>query len=97
MQFDFTAKDKHALKSLSVDLRDMFSMKGWKIDWKIQSIGKIFDASFFRTVEGNYIDEMLDWVVDFGKRMENEKSKESKEQLDSETKELVDAGTKTNQ
>jgi hypothetical protein len=48
-------------------------------------------------VEGNYIDEMLDWVVDFGKRMENEKSKESKEQLDSETKELVDAGTKTNQ
>jgi hypothetical protein len=27
MQFDFTAKDKHALKSLSVDLRDMFSMK----------------------------------------------------------------------
>ena len=27
MEFNLTAKDKHALKSLSRDLRDMFSMK----------------------------------------------------------------------
>ena len=30
MEFNLTAKDKHALKSLSVDLRDMLTMK--KVD-----------------------------------------------------------------
>jgi hypothetical protein len=35
MEFNLTAKDKHALKSLSGDLRDMFSMKKVEDDWKI--------------------------------------------------------------
>jgi hypothetical protein len=35
---------------------------------------------------------MLNWVEDFRKRMDNQESKESKEQLNSENKELVDAG-----
>ena len=92
MQFNFTAKDKHALKSLSVDLRDMFSMKRVEDRLENPEYRKVFDASFFRTVEGNYVDEMLNWVEDFRKRMDNQESKESKEQLYSETKELVDAG-----
>jgi hypothetical protein len=92
MQFNFTAKDKHALKSLSGGLRDMFSMKRVEDRLENPEYRKVFDASFFRTVEGNYVDEMLNWVEDFRKRMDNQESKESKEQLNSENKELVDAG-----
>jgi hypothetical protein len=92
MQFNFTAKDKHALKSLSGDLHDMFSMKWVEDRLENPEYRKVFDASFFRTVEGNYVDEMLKWVEDFTKRMDYEERKESKEQLYSETKELVDAG-----
>jgi hypothetical protein len=92
MQFNFTAKDKHALKSLSGDLRDIFSIKRVEDRLENPEYRKVFDASFFRTVEGNYVDEMLNWVEDFRKRMDNQESKESKEQLNSENKELVDAG-----
>jgi hypothetical protein len=94
MQFNFTAKDKHALKSLSGDLRDMFSMK--KVEDRLEDpdpeYRKVFDATFFKTVEGNYLDEMLNWVEDFKKRLADAESNQSKEELDSETKELVDAG-----
>jgi hypothetical protein len=34
---------------------------------------------------------MFNWVEDFGKRMDDEESKQSKEELDSETKELIHA------
>jgi hypothetical protein len=53
---------------------------------------KVFDARFFKTVDGNYLDEMLNWIEDFSKRMAEAESKQSKEELDSETKELLDAG-----
>lgn len=52
MEFNLTAKDKHALKSLSVDLRDMFSMK--KVEDRLEDpdpeYRKVFDATFFKTV-----------------------------------------------
>ena len=63
MQFNFTAKDKHALKSLSGDLRDMFSMK--KVEDRLENPpenAKVFDATFFKNVDGNYLDEMLNWI-----------------------------------
>ena len=93
MEFNFTAKDKYALKSLSRDLHDMFSMK--RVEDRLENPPqhtKVFDASFFKTVEGDYLDEMLDWIEDFRSRMDAQESKESKEELDSETKELIDAG-----
>ena len=46
----------------------------------------------FLSVEGNYLDEMLNWVEDFKKRLAAAESKQSKEELDLETKELLDAG-----
>jgi hypothetical protein len=58
---------------------------------------KVFDATFFKSVEGNYLDEMLNWVEDFRKRMDDEESNQSKEELDSETKELIHAGWITEQ
>ena len=72
MEFNLTAKDKHALKSLSGDLRDMFSMK--KVEDRLENPPentKVFDATFFKTVDGNYLDEMFNWVEDFGKRMDD--------------------------
>jgi hypothetical protein len=93
MEFNLTAKDKHALKSLSRDLRDMFSMK--KVEDRLENppeYTKVFDATFFKTVDRNYLDEMLNWVEDLRKRMNDEESKQSKEELDSETKELIHAG-----
>jgi hypothetical protein len=98
MEFNLTAKDKHALKSLSGDLRDMFSMK--KVEDRLENPPentKVFDATFFKTVDGNYLDEMLNWIEDFRKRMDDEESKQSKEELDSETKELIHAGWITEQ
>ncbi len=92
MEFNLTAKDKHALKSLSRDLRDMFSMK--KVEDRLENppeYTKVFDATFFKTVDRNYLDEMLNWVEDLRKRMDDEESKQSKEELDSETKELIHA------
>jgi len=58
---------------------------------------KVFDATFFKTVDGNYLDEMLNWVEDFRKRVDDEESKQSKEELDSETNELIHAGWITEQ
>jgi len=98
MEFNLTAKDKHALKSLSVDLRDMFSMK--RVEDRLENPPentKVFDATFFKTVDGNYLDEMLNWVEDFRKRMDDEESKQSKEELDTETNELIHAGWITEQ
>ena len=49
MEFNLTAKDKHALKSLSGDLRDMFSMK--KVEYRLENppeYTKIFDATFLK-------------------------------------------------
>ena len=97
-EFNLTAKDKHALKSLSGDLRDMFSMK--KVEYRLENppeYTKIFDATFFKTVDGNYLDEMLNWVEDFRKRVDDEESKQSEEELDSETNELIHAGWITEQ
>jgi hypothetical protein len=98
MEFNLTAKDKHALKSLSRDLSDMFSMK--KVEDQLENppeYTKVFDATFFKTVEGNYLDEMLNWVEDFRKRLDDEESKQSKDELDSETKELIHTGWITEQ
>ena len=92
MEFNFTAKDKFALKSLSGDLHDMFSMKRVEDRLEDPKYRRVFDASFFRTVEGDYLDEMLDWIEDFRSRMDAQESKESKEELDSEARELIDAG-----
>ena len=75
------------------DLRDMFSMK--KVEDRLENppeYTKVFDATFFKTVDRNYLDEMLNWVEDLRKRMNDEESKQSKEELDSETKELIHAG-----
>ena len=99
MEFNLTAKDKHALKSLSGDLRDMFSMK--RVEDRLEDpdpeYRKVFDATFFKTVEGNYLDEMLNWVEYFTKRLAEAESKQSKEELDSETNELIHAGWITEQ
>jgi hypothetical protein len=92
MEFNLTAKDKHALKSFSGDLRNMLKMK--QVDDQVEDpeYRRVFDASFFKTVERNYLYEMLNWVEDFSKRMAEAESKQSKEELDLETKELLDAG-----
>lgn len=61
MELDLTAKDKHALNSLSVDLRDMLRMK--KGDDRVDNpeYRRVLDASFFKVMEENYLDEMLNW------------------------------------
>ena len=53
MELNLTAKDKHALKSLSVDLRDMLRMK--KVDDMFENPEhrRVFNASFFQITEGN--------------------------------------------
>ena len=65
MEFNLTPKDKHALRSLSVDLRNMLKMK--QVDHKVEDpeYRRVFDASFFKTVERNYLDQMLNWVEVF--------------------------------
>ena|SRR5437867_6544678 len=92
MEFNLTPKDKHALRSLSVDLRNMLKMK--QVDHKVEDpeYRRVFDASFFKTVERNYLDQMLNWVEVFSIGMAEAESKQSKEELDLETKELLDAG-----
>ena len=92
MELDLTAKDKHALKSLSVDLRDMLRMK--KVDDSVgnQEYSRVFDATFFKVVDGNYLDEMLNWIEDFRNRLADAESEQSKDELNLETKKLIDAG-----
>ena len=81
MELDLTAKDKHALKSLSVDLRDMLRMK--KVDDSVgnQEYSRVFDATFFKVVDGNYLDEMLNWIEDFRNRLADAESEQPKEEL----------------
>ena len=92
MELDLTAKDKYALKSLSVDLRDMLRMK--KVDDRVENpdYRRVFDATFFKVTDGNYLDEMLNWIEDFRNRLADAESKESKDELNIETKMLIDAG-----
>ena len=92
MELDLTAKDKHALKSLSVDLRDMLRMK--KVDDRVENpeYGRVFDATFFKVTDGNYLDEMLNWIEDFRNRLADAESEQSKDELNLERKKLIDAG-----
>ncbi|MFZ0358667.1 MAG: hypothetical protein WAL53_11090, partial [Nitrososphaeraceae archaeon] len=89
---DLTAKDKYALKSLSVDLRDMLRMK--KVDDRVENpeYRRVFDATFFKVTDGNYLDEMLNWIEDFRNRLADAESEQSKDELNQETKKLIDAG-----
>jgi hypothetical protein len=72
----------------------MFSMK--KVEDRLEDpdpeYRKVFDATFFKTVEGNYLDETLNWVEYFTKQLTEAESKQSKEELELEAKELLDAG-----
>jgi hypothetical protein len=92
MELDLTAKDKYALKSLSVDLRDMLRMK--KVDDRVENpeYRRVFDATFFKVTNGNNLDEMLNWIEDFRNRLADAESKQSKDELNLETKKLIDAG-----
>ena len=92
MELDLTAKDIHALKSLSVDLRDMLRMK--KVNDRVENpeYRRVFDATFFKVVDGNYLDEMLNWIEDFRNRLVHAESEQSKDELNLETKKLIDAG-----
>ena len=92
MELNLTAKDKQALKSLSVDLRDTPRMK--KVDDRTGNpeYRRVFDATFFKVKDGNYLDEMLNWVKDFSNRMADAVSEQSKDELNLETKRLIDAG-----
>ena len=92
MELDSTAKDKYALNSFSVDLRDMLRMK--KVDDRVENpeYRRVFDATFFKVVEGNYLDEMLNWIEDFRNRLAYAESEQSKDELNLETKKLIDAG-----
>ena len=92
VELNLTAKDKHALKSLSVDLRDMLRMK--KVDDRVESpeYRRVFDATFFKVMDGNYLDEMLNWIKDFRNRMADAESEQPNDELNLETKKLIDAG-----
>ncbi|HTH22398.1 MAG TPA: hypothetical protein VL854_09295 [Nitrososphaeraceae archaeon] len=92
MELDLTAKDKHALKSLSVDLRDMLRMK--KVDDRVENpeYRRVFDATFFKVMDRNYLDEMLNWIEDFRNRLADAESEQSKDELNLETKKLIYAG-----
>ena len=92
MELDLTAKDKYALKSLSVDLRDMLRMT--KVDDRVENpeYRRVFDATFFKVMDGNYLDEMLNWIEDFRNRLADAESEQSKDELNLETRKLIDAG-----
>jgi hypothetical protein len=87
MEFNLTAKDKHALKKVAIDLQDMLkTKKGEAPDYEFS-----IDLSFFKQ-EGRGLDAILEWVENFRKRMDDAEKKQSKEELDLEEKELVNAG-----
>ena len=92
MELDLTAKDKYALKSLSVDLRDMLRMK--KVDDRVENpeYRRVFDATFIKVSDVNYLDEMLNWIEDFRNRLADAESEQSKDELNLETRKLIDAG-----
>ncbi|MDW0203640.1 MAG: hypothetical protein QOD17_11235 [Nitrososphaeraceae archaeon] len=92
MELDLTAKDKHALKSLSVDLRDMLRMK--KVDDRVENpeYRRVFDATYFKVTDGNYLDQILNWIEDFRNRLDYAESEQPKDELNLETKKLIDAG-----
>ncbi|MDW0271487.1 MAG: hypothetical protein QN834_08785 [Nitrososphaeraceae archaeon] len=92
MELDLTAKDKHALKSLSVDLRDMLRMK--KVNDRVENpeYRRVFDATYFKVTDGNYLDQMLNWIEDFRNRLDYAESEQPKDELNLETKKLIDAG-----
>ena len=92
MELNLTAKDKHALKSLSVDLRDMLRMK--KVNDRVENpeYRRVFDATYFKVTDGNYLDQMLNWIEDFRNRMADAESEQSNDELNLETKKLIDAG-----
>ncbi|MFZ0316974.1 MAG: hypothetical protein WAL23_08570 [Nitrososphaeraceae archaeon] len=92
MELDLTAKDKYALKSLSVDLRDMLRMT--KVDDRVENpeYRRVFDATFFKVMDGNYLDEMLNCIEDFRNRLADAQSEQSKDELNLETRKLIDAG-----
>ncbi|MDW0240452.1 MAG: hypothetical protein QOK55_06605 [Nitrososphaeraceae archaeon] len=92
MELDLTAKDIHALKSLSVDLRDMLRMK--KVNDRVENpeYRRVFDATYFKVTDGNYLDQMLNWIEDFRNRLDYAESEQPKDELNLETKKLIDAG-----
>ncbi|MDW0323175.1 MAG: hypothetical protein QN632_06865 [Nitrososphaeraceae archaeon] len=92
MELDLTAKDKHALKSLSVDLRDMLRMK--KVNDRVENpeYRRVFDATYFKVTDGNYLDQILNWIEDFRNRLDYAESEQPKDELNLETKKLIDAG-----
>ncbi len=92
MELSLTAKDKHALKSLSVDLRVMLRMK--KVDDRVGNPEyiRVFDDTFFKVTYGNYLDETFNWIEDFRHRMAHAESEQSNDELNLETKKLIDAG-----
>jgi hypothetical protein len=88
MEFNLTAKDKHALKKVAIDLQNMLKTKkreGPDYEFSI-------DLSFFKQ-EGRGHDAILEWVEDLRKGMDDPEQKESKQELDLEEKELVNAGS----
>jgi hypothetical protein len=88
MEFNLTAKDKHALKRLAVDLRD--SLKTKKGEGPQFTYFK--DISFFKTAEGKQLDDLIDWVQDFIKRFNDAQSKQPEQEKEQETQELTNAG-----
>jgi hypothetical protein len=70
----------------------MLRMK--KIDDRVENpeYRRVLDATFFKVMEGNYLDEMLNWIEDFRNRLADAESEQSKDELNLETKKLIDAG-----
>ena len=75
----------------------MLRMK--KVDDRVENpeYRRVFDATFFKVTDGNYLDEMLNWIEDFRNRLADAESEQSKDELNLETKKLIDAGWINNQ
>ena len=88
MEFNLTAKDKHALKILAVDLRDSLqTKKGEGPEFKY-----FIDISFFKRSEGKQLADLIDWVQDFITRFNIAERKQPQEEKERETEELLNAG-----
>lgn len=88
MEFNLTAKDKHALKTLAVDLRNSLETK----KGEGPQCSPRFDMSFFKGAEGKQLEGLIDWVQDFITRFNQYESKQPQEQKEQERQELLDAG-----